>query len=240
MNGLNLTNNKLDPAGYWVKALKSFIDLPTVGGQMLYPGPEFLGLFEQNGYEMTELEQWYAKEARIEMQKHYSSQTCLKKEWMTQDVYSYYVGSSALYTSNDTGLYEGAHLNHCLLFERRGFSGEALEQLKAFATKNTLIYKLIKMKPKWGFDFSMDYADREGNVLEVLHYEYDGFDYDDIKEKQEKHERIFLSIDWNNAAKKLIHHRDEWSSLEFFEQSAWKCKYFGLDNERWKMVVWDY
>ena len=24
MNGLNLTNNKLDPAGYWVKALKSF------------------------------------------------------------------------------------------------------------------------------------------------------------------------------------------------------------------------
>lgn len=221
MNGLKLTGNKLNADGYWTKSIKLATD---------FPRPESLALFEQNGYEMTAVEQWYAQEEGASIKKHYPYQSCLKNDWMVQDVDAYF----------DNGIYEGAHLNHCLLFERRGFKESALQQLEQFAKKNTLIYKLIKMKPKWGFDFSMDYADREGNVLEVLHYEYDGFDYDDIKEKQEKHERIFLSIDWNNAAKKLIHHRDEWSSLEFFEQSAWKCKYFGLDNERWKMVVWDY
>lgn len=240
MNGLTLTGNQLDPTGYWAEALSHFDQFSTVNGQMLYPGPEFLSLFEQNGYEMTEVEQWYAKEAKVSTQKHYSSQTCLKKEWMIQDVYSYYTGSTALNTTTDTGAWEGAHLNHCLLFERRGFTGAALEQLKKFATKNTLLYKLIKMKPKWGFDFSMDYTDKEGNVLEVLHYEYDGFNYNEILEKQKKHEAIFLNIDWNNAAKELLKHKDTWGNMEFFEQSAWKCRYFGLDNERWKMIVWDY
>lgn len=223
MNGLSLTDNKLNSDGYWTKPLTNFLNSPK---------PEMLALFEQNGYEMTELEQLYAKNEQIELQKHYPSQTCIKKQWMVQD--------SLAYFNKDLSLYEGPHLNHCLLFERRGFAGDALEQLKDFTKYNTFVYKLIKMKPKWGFDFSMDYTDKEGNVLEILHYEYDGFEYEDIKEKQEKHERIFLSIDWDNAAKKLLYHKDEWCNLEFFEQSAWKCKYFGLDNERWKMVVWEY
>lgn len=239
MNGLKLTSNELDPTGYWSKALTRFQEFPTAGSQLLYPGPEFLALFEQNGYEMTEVEQWYAEEAKVRLQKHYPSQSCLKRDWMTQDVYSLYKGSTVLHAGSDTGAWEGAHLNHCLLFERRGFTGAALEQLKTFATKNTLIYKLIKMKPKWGFDFSMDYTDREGNVLEVLHYEYDGFNYNEIVEKQKKHESIFLSIDWDDAAKQLLKHKDTWGNMEFFEQSAWKCRFFGIDNERWKMVVWE-
>jgi len=239
MNGLTLTGFELDPTAHWTKPLSHFVEIPTAGGQILYPGPEFLELFEQNGYEMTEVEQMYAKEAKIPLQKHYSSQTCLKKIWMTQDVKELYRGSTRPGYGDDTGAYQGPHLNHCLLFERRGFSGAALEQLKTFATKNTLMYKLIKMKPKWGFDFSMDYTDTDGNVLELLHYEYDGFEYDEIFEKQKKHERIFLSIDWDNAAKALIKHKDEWHNLDFFGQSAWKCRFFGLDNERWKMVVWE-
>lgn len=240
MNGLTLTPFQLDPSAYWSEPLAQFVRFSTAGQQMIYPGPEFLDLFEQNGYEMTELEQMYAQQAKIPLQKHYSSQTCLKKAWMVQDVKTLYKGSTKPGYGDDTGAYEGAHLNHCLLFERRGFTGAALEQLKKFAEKNTLVYKLIKMKPKWGFDFSMDYTDTEGNVLEVLHYEYDGFDYNEILEKQKKHEAIFLKIDWDDAAKQLLKHKDQWGGLEFFEQSAWKCRFFGLDNERWKMVVWDY
>ena len=240
MNGLKLTENKLNPEGYWSKPLKGFEQFRTAGNAIIYPGPEWLSLFEQNGYEMTDLEQWYANEHKIHIQKHYPSQSCLKKEWMVQDQNSFYVGSTKPGAGDDTGLYEGAHLNHSLLFERRGFTGGALEQLKTFATKNSMLYKLIKMKPKWGFDFSIDYTDREGNVLEILHYEYDGFNYEEIVEKQKKHENIFLNIDWNDAAKKLLARKQEWCNLEFFDQSAWKCKYFGLDNERWKMVVWEY
>lgn len=212
MNNLTLTDAKLDPNPFWSIALDSNIKL----------GPELLDIFEQNGYEMTEAEQMYAAANGAFLKKHYPQQHCLKNQWMTMPLVT-----------------EGPHLNHCLLFERKGFIGEALAQLKEQANTNTLLYKLIKLKPKWGFDFSMDYTDKEGNVLEVFHYEYDGFHFDEINEKRIKYEPILLSIDWADAAKKLIARKSEWSHLEFFEQSAWKCKYFGFDNERWKMVVWD-
>ena len=213
MNGLALTNNKLDPNPYWTVPLE--VDA-------FVPSPTMLDIFEQNGYEMTELEQLYAKANNVKLQKHYPQQHCIKKSWMTMPVVA-----------------EGAHLNHSLLFERKGFNGEALEQLKSWANTNTLLYKLIKLRPKWGFDLSVDYTDKDGNALEVLHYEYDGFDFNEIEEKRKAYEPIFLSIDWNDAAKKLIARKNEWSHLGFFDQSDWKCKFFGIDKERWKMVVWD-
>ena len=50
MNNLTLTDAKLDPNPFWTVALDSNTVL----------GPELLDIFEQNGYEMTEVEQMYA------------------------------------------------------------------------------------------------------------------------------------------------------------------------------------
>ena len=94
------------------------------------------------------------------------------------------------------------------------------------------------MRPKWGLDFSMDYVDRTGNAFEILHWEYDSFDYEEICVVKEFAELKIQSIDWADAAKNLIKYKDEWHSLDFFAQSDWKCNYFGIPKERFKMVIW--
>ena len=67
-----------------------------------------------------------------------------------------------------------------MILERKGFSGEALLQLRDLALLNPLIYKIINIKPKFCIDFSLDYVDFDGNCMEILHYEYDGFNLNEI------------------------------------------------------------
>ena len=94
------------------------------------------------------------------------------------------------------------------------------------------------MRPKWGMDISVDYVDTAGNVFELLHWEYDGFDYQEIADKKMDIEKFLLSIDWNHAAREMIRRKSEWHHLGFFEQSAWKTEFFGIERERFKMVLW--
>ena len=102
-----------------------------------------------------------------------------------------------------------------------------------------IINKLINIKPKWGMDFSMDYYDSDGNTFEVLHWEYDGFDYDEMYSKKLSVEKILCDIDWDDAAKQLLKRKNDWYNLDFFKQSDYKCNYFGIGQERWKMIVWN-
>jgi len=47
-----------------------------------------------------------------------------------------------------------------------------------------------------------------------------------------------LSIDWQDAGKSLLDKKDQWHHLGFFEQSDWKCAFFGVPKEQFKMVAW--
>jgi len=125
-----------------------------------------------------------------------------------------------------------------VLFERKGYSGDAFEQLNTWTNKLPLVHKMISMRPKWGLDFSMDYVDREGNCFEVLHWEWDSFSYDEIEAIRKEIEPIFLSIDWDDAGRDMLKKKSEWHDLDFFAQSDWKCNYFNIPKERFKMVIW--
>ena len=133
---------------------------------------------------------------------------------------------------------DGAHINHAVMFERKGFEGEALAQLKSWANHEPHFHKLVAMKPKWGLDFSIDYCDREGNVFELLHWEYDGFEHDEIAEKKTAMEQFLKQQDWQDRAKTMLERKSEWHHLGFFEQSEWKTRFFGIEKERFKMVLW--
>jgi hypothetical protein len=133
----------------------------------------------------------------------------------------------------------GPHINHALCFERKGYSGEAMSQLHAHAKTNNLIYKLIKIKPKWGLDISIDYTDADGNVFELLHWEWDGFDHDEVNEKKQYMEKILQQVDWDDDANTMLKRKEEWHHLDFFSQSEWKTKFFGVEKERFKMVLWN-
>jgi hypothetical protein len=209
---LSLTENKLSPEGHWTNPVDKVVFIPL---------PADLALFDQNGYDLTDLEKRFAMSNHTEYFSHREHRHAIKKQWFKQ------------YSEK-----EGVHMNHSLLFERKGYSGQALLQLKHWAQDLPLVYKLIALKPKWGLDFSMDYVDRAGNAFEVLHWEYDGFAYEEIEAVRKEVEPILLSIDWEDAAKQILSNKDHWHHLDFFAQSDWKCNYFGIPRERFKMVAW--
>ncbi len=148
---------------------------------------------------------------------------------------------------------EGYVLNHSMLLERKGYDGAALEQLKKFAKRNPLINKVINISPKWGIDFSLDYTAKneafgsaeytafgraECEAFEILHFEWDSFNYDEVERMKYKVETIIKTTDFNKAAKELLERKNEWVNLEFFEQSHYKTSYFHLPDEKFKIVIW--
>jgi hypothetical protein len=209
---ITLTDNQFDSNGYWDQPIAKLLYQPTI---------EDLDLFDQNGYDLTPLEQHFAYGNKVKPKKHREHLRALKQDWFTQLPKT-----------------EGSHLNHSLLFERKGYTGAALEDLKFWAKTLPLINKVIALRPKWGLDFSMDYADREGRAFEVLHWEWDSFIYEEVEQIRTTVEPILLAIDWADAADQILAHKDQWYHLDFFAQSRWKCSYFGIPEERFKMVAW--
>ena len=182
--------------------------------------PNSVDLFDQNGYHLTKAEQAFLVRNGYQpiVRRH---EDCLRHDWILWDKR------------------DGAHINHSDLFERKGFGDQALDQLYAIAeSNNPMLYKLIKMKPKWGIDISIDYVSKD-HVFEVFHYEWDAFEYDAVIEKKLEIEKFVLNLDWDKVALELIELKDQWYHLDFFEQSKWKTDFFGLTPEKFKNVIWD-
>lgn len=178
-------------------------------------------IFDQNGYRLTKLEQLYSIENEQPFVLH-GDEKSLRKVWMFEEYKN-----------------TGPHINHAFLFERKGYSGDALRQLKYFVRTNNLVSKLINYKGKWGVGFSMDYVDNLGNSMEILHFEYDAYSLDEIQEIKGRVEERVLNTDWEWAAKIILEKKEEWIDLEFFEQSKWKTDFFGLPAERFKVNAWE-
>lgn len=187
----------------------------------VFRSPQWVELFDQNGYRLTLLEQEYSIANKQQYVLHRDEKT-LRKTWMT-----------------DQSSTAGVHLNHAFLFERKGYSGEAIAQLKRFAMANNLIHKLTNYKGKWGVDLSIDYVDELGNSIEVIHFEYDGYELEEIQKIKHTVENKVTSVDWEWSAKEILKRKSEWINLEFFEQSRWKTDYFGLPSERFKILAWE-
>ena len=206
-----IAENKLRREAYFLDATE---DIKTLKDS------HCVDLFDQNGYHLTKAEQAYlVRNGYDAIERRHED--CLRHDWI-------------LWNKR-----EGAHINHCDLFERKGFSDQALEQLYAIAELyNPMLYKLAKMKPKWGIDISIDYVSKDA-VFEVFHYEWDAFDYDQVLEKKEEIEEFVVSQDWDDIAKSLWSKKNEWINLDFFEQTKWRTDFFGLSPEKFKNVIWD-
>jgi len=212
MKKVVLHPNSFDKNMYWHNPLKDVAVLNDADG---------LDLFDQNGYHLTKVEQAYGNVNGYPLiqRRH---ETVLRQNWMTMFGPKY-----------------GAHFNHCDLFERKGYGSLAKDQLLEFVEYNHLLWKLVKLKPKYGIDVSIDYVDHYGNVFEVFHFEWDSFDYDAVVEKKALVEEVVLNTDWDEKAKELLARKDEWYDLEFFEQSKWRTDFFGLPPEKFKQVIWE-
>ena len=206
-----LTSNCFSSVGFYNKAISDSQPLQD---------KECISLFDQNGYHLTCAEQMFAKEHKIKLcQRRHEVMMC--SDWM--------IAPDA----------EGIHFNHCELFERKGFEADARQQLLKCTNKNRLLWKLIKMKPKWGIDVSIDYVDNKGNVFEVFHYEWDDFQVDTVQRKKKEIEQLVLSTNWEEKAQELLARKDEWCNLDFFEQSDWKSNFYGITPEKFKNIIWE-
>lgn len=219
MNDLRKNNPVFNPDPYWrIPVPNNEIDWDLVESNRC------VALFDQNGYDLSPIEQEYARynqPPNLDVVEHRNHKhISLQRNWITQE--------SKL---------SGYVLNHSFILERKAFEGPALEQLKRFAQRNHLLRKVINMKSKWGLDFSLDYVN-ENEAFEIFHYEYDSFNYSDINPIKNRVENMIANTNFDEVAQTLSQRKNEWINLEFFEQSHWKCQYFGLPDERFKMVVW--
>lgn len=209
---VTLSDSEFNSDGYWRNPIAKLLYEPTY---------EDVDLFDQNGYDLTQLERHYAYSNYVKPAKQRDYRYAIKHNWFTQDI-----------------KVEGAVLNHSSLFERKAYQGLALEQLQHWSKKLPLIYKIIAIRAKWGLDFSMDYVDREGNAFELLHWEWDSFSFEEVSAIKQEVEPRLQNIDWRDAANQMIKYKEKWHHLDFFAQSDWKCNYFGVPKERFKMVIW--
>ena len=209
---ITLTNNQFHTNRTWTKPI-NWDSLPSNSSDLVE-------LFDQNGYRLTKLESHYAG-ANSHSTINHRHEVSLRQDWFVEDKPS-----------------TGPHLNHAYLFERKGYEGEALEQLKEFAKQNNLIYKLVDYRGKWGVDFSIDYVDTFGNSMELLHFEYDSYSIDEIQEIKGLAEEIIAEADFEAAARYFLIRKYEWISLEFFAQSKYKTDFFRLPEERFKVNAW--
>ena len=207
---MTLTDNKLHEQGYYLD--------PTDEIEVL-KDPNCVDLFDQNGYHLTKAEQAFlSKNGFRPIERRHED--CMRYDWFVWDKRY------------------GAHINHSDIFERKGFKSVALEQIEYIAKENNpMLYKLVKMKPKWGIDISIDYVSKDA-VFEVFHYEWDAFEYDAVMKMKEVIEKFVLDQDWDDVALKLWKKRDEWYHLDFFDQTKWRTDYFGLQPEKFKNVIW--
>lgn len=195
-----------------------YFDNPIADTEILYD-PFCVDLFDQNGYHLTKVEQAYLEVNGLTSIKR-RNEDVIRKPW--------FVSSKR----------NGVHINHSDLFERKGFSGLAYGQIKYHAHFNPILYKVLKMQPKWGIDISIDYVDSE-RVFEVFHYEWDSFDYSAVLEKKNEIEKFVLNSDWDSLANEVWDRRDEWMHLDFFGQSEWRTNYFNISPEKFKQIIWE-
>ena len=207
---INKTSYIHNPGPYWKTPIK-FLFPPNTLNEIKF--------FDQSGYALCDLELRYAK----------ANDAYINANREKQGIYMPWLECDAI---------QGAHINHSWLLERKGYEGEALHQLNKFSKKLPLLYKISKLKPKWGIDISFDYVDIDGNVMELFHYEWDDHILDNVLKTKEHIEQLVLSMDWNDFAKKKLAKKDEWKHLDFIAQSKWTTDYLDLPPENFKLVPW--
>ncbi len=119
----------------------------------------------------------------------------------------------------------GLILDHSMFLCRASYYGAAQEQLEKIKQHTPTADFLSQTRRKWGFDFALDAVSPEGTMFEVLHVEYDSYDYDAFQNQMLLFDQQVRHTDWQDSALLIWRKRDEWQHLKGFEQNHWKSRY---------------
>lgn len=206
---LTIQNSILEQLGYYDKPCDE---------SKLSDNPTYL--MAPNGFSLTELE---VELVRAAGGSFYSETDIAQKtDWFAQ-------------TPNAK---EGVVMNHSFMLYRRGYEGEASEQLWRMSAADPRIHRVLQQRPRWGLDISLEYILPDGTMFEILHWEYDSDQWAPIEELRQLYEPKILAIDWEDGAQQMLKRKDEWHHLGWFRQSKYKCDYFGFIPENFGQVLW--
>ncbi len=175
--------------------------------------------FDKDGYEIERLERFYYSINSVKLNTEIQEHSAPAQAW---------------YIDGDFSEQE-LILDHCMILTRYAYDGEAKEQIEEICESKPVMQKLLRIRPKWGIDFSLDYITHD-TVMEVLHIEQDFLDYNDAVLAKTKLEDIVDNTDWEAGVKELIERKSEWENLCSDDHSDYKAKFFGwhraFDNKK--------
>jgi len=119
---------------------------------------------------------------------------------------------------------QGLILDHSIFLCRAMYGGAALAQLNQLKDTVPTADYLIHSKIKWGFDFALD-AVKDGRTFEVIHVEFDNYDYDIFTSRMLQFDYTVRHTDWRDAAARIWSQKEDWQHLKGFDQNHWKAEY---------------
>ena len=164
--------------------------------------------YDKDGFELNLAEQKYYSAMNYPINHPILNHRCWQEPWFSlQDEHP------------------SLHLDHSMFLCRASYQGAAREQLRELQSTVPLAGYLLKTKQKWGFDIALDDQAPDGDMFEVIHIEYDSYDYDEFRDNMMYIEYRFFIMDWQLAAQKIWSLRDKWQHLKGVEQNHWKANY---------------
>lgn len=179
------------------------------------PSHDSVSDFDKHGYRLTKLEADYAF-------INQRSNVGLRQRWFLQEPKK-----------------SGSILDHAFILERKGYSGSARLQLERWSETTPTLNKLLMLKPRWGFSFSIDWVGLDGSVFEILGYGFDSGSFDETVESKCDFEDMVSRLDWDDVASGLAREVDTWMAMDTVSQAYWKCDYIGIKRPNINRCVWN-
>jgi len=170
--------------------------------------PEDFQYYDKDGFELNRAEQKFYAAMDLPINYPILNHTCWQEPWFELE-------------HTDLNLI----LDHSIFLCRCSYEGAAEQQLKNLKQSVPTADYLLRTRRKWGFDFSLDAVTESGTVYEVLHVEYDNYDYEQFKNRMIHFEWTVRHTDWIDAAQQIWAHKDQWQVLKGFDQNHWKSRY---------------
>ncbi len=164
--------------------------------------------YDKDGFELNVAEQKFYSAMNHPIGHNILNHNCWQEPWFELE-------------SDQLGLV----LDHSMFLCRCNYEKDAAEQLTQLKDSIPLADYLLRTKRKWGFDFALDAISDNGTAYEVLHIEYDNYDYEHFKNRMINFEWAVRHTDWRDAAQQIWSQRDQWQHLKGFDQNHWKARY---------------
>lgn len=162
--------------------------------------------FDKDGFELNSAEQKFYNAMNYDLNQQILNHASWQQPW--------------IYLKENQNFF----LDHSMILYRCSYIDQAREQILELSAQYPYAKLLLQIKEKWGLDFALD-ADINGEIIEILHIEWDTRNFDEFLDKKHSLEQQLLNFDWVDIRDRIYQQKHQWQSLKGFAQNHWKANY---------------